>query len=413
PFSHSSVITGTCWTINTYCIYQPKSISVKKGDSVTIPCTYSYPEHLRVRTPATISWGETDGTSCYNIKKNIADSSGHIADEYIGRVSTAFHPDNRTASLTLRGLSASHGMLFCCGAAIPIGKQNFSWYNPYGTALVFSDKRSVSQVEELIAVPGEEITIPCHYPLGTPGKVREVSWYSGKSKVCAYNKNKIHKWNTTHTEDRFSLVNFPEDVSLRIHSVQNKESLWFCCNVTTSYETIQSTYSTELTLPGPPSSSSLFNVTQPSNIAGQTGESVTLSCSYSGYVESDVLRVNIYWRVGNITGPYVYHPYKEMVHPGYRGRTEIKGRADLHIRGLQKSDESSYYCFVMIRLCIGHDEYEKRVQYGEGTRLVVVASEKAGGVPADPAIIIFSFMGFKFFLLLLLFVVTLFCYKHK
>lgn len=98
---------------------------------------------------------------------------------------------------------------------------------------------------------------------------------------------------------------------------------------------------------------------------------MTLNCSYSSYMESDVLGVDIYWRVGNKSGPYVYHPYTEMVHSSYKGRTGRKGAADLHIQGLQMSDDSMYYCFVMIRLCIGTGEYTKLIQYGDGTRLVV------------------------------------------
>ncbi|KAG9463615.1 hypothetical protein GDO78_021412 [Eleutherodactylus coqui] len=121
-------------------------------------------------------------------------------------------------------------------------------------------------------------------------------------------------------------------------------------------------------------------VTQPYNITGQRGGSVILNCSYSGYKERDVLGANIYWRLGNITGPYVYHPYKEMVHPDYAGRTEVTGSADLHIRGLQMSDDSTYYCFVMLRLCRGSNKKEKQIQFGEGTQLIVTGCERAQSV---------------------------------
>ncbi|XP_075131830.1 uncharacterized protein LOC142204417 [Leptodactylus fuscus] len=129
---------------------------------------------------------------------------------------------------------------------------------------------------------------------------------------------------------------------------------------------MESKYSTEVTIAGS-ASSSPFSVTQPGTITGHRDELVTLNCSYSRDKKNDVLGVNIYWRVGNITGPYAYHPYKEMVHPSYRGRTGIEGSADLHIRGIQRSDDSTYYCFVMLRLC----NTGKLVQYGEGTRLIV------------------------------------------
>ncbi|XP_075711639.1 uncharacterized protein LOC142748427 [Rhinoderma darwinii] len=214
--------------------------------------------------------------------------------------------------------------------------------------------------------------VPCHYSVKTPGEVQQVSWYTGDSRTCSYNLGNIYTSDPTATDNphRFSLVNFPGDVSLRIHSVESSEYQRFCCRVTTSNRTIQSRFGTELIIAGSPSTSP-FTVTQPYTITGHRGESVTLKCSYSSYMKSDVLGVNIYWRLGNISGPYVYHPYTEMVYPGYSGRTEIKGPADLHIQRLEMSDDSMYYCFVMIKLCTGYDKYENIIQYGEGTRLIV------------------------------------------
>ncbi|XP_066450111.1 uncharacterized protein [Eleutherodactylus coqui] len=363
---------GTCWA-SDYCIHQPKTLYVKEGESVTIPCSYTYPEYWKGRSRVTVTWGERDGIFCNNIKKNITDHSGNITDEYKDRISAVHHPDNRTASITIRGLKAADGTTFCCRVIrFTAGSAPFTWYDVYGTSLVFPDGRSVTQVEELIAVPGEEMIIPCHYTLEILGEALQVTWYRVNSDLCILN-DKRYTWTSAHTYNGFSLVNFPEDVSLRIHSVQKvNESLRYCCWVDISNRQImQSRYGTELTVPGPPSSSSPFSVTQPYTITGRRGESVILTCSYSGYKESDVLGVNIYWRLGNTTGPYVYHPYREMVHPSYRGRTEVTGAADLHIRGLQKSNDSTYYCFVMLRLCAGRFRYEKRIQYGKGTRLIV------------------------------------------
>ncbi|KAG9466005.1 hypothetical protein GDO78_017374, partial [Eleutherodactylus coqui] len=349
----------TCWA-SDYCIYQPKTLSVKEGESVTIPCSYTYAESRRGKTQITVTWWERDGIFCNNIKENITDRSGNITDEYKDRISAVHHRDNRTASITIRGLKAADGVTFCCRVTIfTAGSAPFPWYSLYGTSLVFPDGRSVTQMEELIAVPGEEMIIPCHYPLEILGEALQVTWYRGNSDLCILD-DRGYTWTSAHTYNRFSPVNFPEDVSLHIHSVQkDNDQLRYCCRVTISNgQTMQSRYSTELTVPG------------------RTGESVILTCSYSGYNESDVLAVNIYWRLGNITGPYVYHPYKEMVHPSYRGRTEITGSADLHIRGLQRSDNSTYYCFVMLRLCAGSYRYEKLIQYGEGTRLIVTGKEQ-------------------------------------
>ncbi|XP_056426081.1 uncharacterized protein LOC130367592 isoform X2 [Hyla sarda] len=251
---------GTCWTSDYFCLHQPRTVHVKEGDSVTIPCTYTYPEYNRGNSRIIIHWGESDGPYCSKIRKYITDNSGNVVDEYKERISRVTHPDHQTESLIIRGLKYTDGDTFCCRATIHTTRDDSYQWSDYGTFLTFE---------------------------------------------------------------------------------------------------------------GPPSFSSPFSVTQPYNITGHRGESVTLSCSYTSYMESDVLKVTIYWRLGNLSGPYVYHPYKEMVNSGYRGRTGTQGAADLHIQGVKMSDDSMYYCFVMVRLCTGNGKYQKLIQYGEGTRLIV------------------------------------------
>ncbi|XP_056426080.1 uncharacterized protein LOC130367592 isoform X1 [Hyla sarda] len=364
---------GTCWTSDYFCLHQPRTVHVKEGDSVTIPCTYTYPEYNRGNSRIIIHWGESDGPYCSKIRKYITDNSGNVVDEYKERISRVTHPDHQTESLIIRGLKYTDGDTFCCRATIHTTRDDSYQWSDYGTFLTFEDGRLVSQVEELMAVPGEEMVIPCHYSQETLGEAKKVTWYSGNDKQCDPNNNRFYSWDPTHPGDvyPYSLVNPPEDVSLRIHRVQGDEYRHYCCHVTTSNGTTQSRSSTELTITGPPSFSSPFSVTQPYNITGHRGESVTLSCSYTSYMESDVLKVTIYWRLGNLSGPYVYHPYKEMVNSGYRGRTGTQGAADLHIQGVKMSDDSMYYCFVMVRLCTGNGKYQKLIQYGEGTRLIV------------------------------------------
>ncbi|XP_072006019.1 uncharacterized protein [Engystomops pustulosus] len=374
---------GICWTEEKYCSYQPKTLRVQEGESVTIPCTFTYPGYWSI----IVSWGEADGINCNNIKRFITDYSGKVVDdEYKDRISVMTNPENRTESITIQGLKATDGVTFCCRVSLyPPGSTLFYWNVAHGTSLSFTDGKSLSQVEDLIAVPGEDMVVPCHHPLKPQEKVLEVSWYSGDD-VCRYTEDyRIYTWPQTHREDgsHYSLMNFPEDVSLRIHGVRSNEHRRFCCRVTYSNgQGTQSRFGTELTIAGSPSSAP-FTVTQSYNITGHKGESVTLSCSYSPYMESDVLGVDIYWRAGNISGPYVYHPYKEMVHPNYRGRTGIIRAADLHIQGLEMSDASMYYCFVMIRLCRETGKHLKIIQYGGGTRLkvtgVICKNKKGSG----------------------------------
>ncbi|KAG8539685.1 hypothetical protein GDO81_020536 [Engystomops pustulosus] len=58
-----------------------------------------------------------------------------------------------------------------------------------------------------------------------------------------------------------------------------------------------------------------------------------------------------------------------MVHSSYRGRTELRGPADLHIKGVDIVDHATYYCFVLLKFCKGNNIMDSIIQYGNGTKL--------------------------------------------
>ncbi|XP_077326764.1 uncharacterized protein LOC143961373 [Lithobates pipiens] len=99
------------------------------------------------------------------------------------------------------------------------------------------------------------------------------------------------------------------------------------------------------------------------------GESVTISCSYTVPPDRNLLWSGVFWRVGNPTGPYAYHPSDLMVHPSYSRRTQLSGLADLQINGTQDTDITTYYCFVMLKCCIGTSKTNSVLKYGSGTQL--------------------------------------------
>ncbi|XP_056425696.1 uncharacterized protein LOC130367313 [Hyla sarda] len=274
---------GTCWTSDHYCVYQPRTIHVKEGDSVNIPCTYIYPEEIKGKSQIIIQWVKGYGPFCGRTKEYITDNSGNIVDEYKERICRVTHPDNRTESLIIRRLKYTDGNMFCCKANIyRDGDEPLTLSDRYGTSLIFEGVRLVSQVEELMVVPGEEMVIPCNYSQETLGEAKQVTWYRGCDKLCDYNKKEIYSWNTTHPGDvyPYSLVNPPEDVSLRIHSVQGDKYPQYCCHVTTSNETIRSRSSTELiitdldfTLSPTPTCYTTSTITSAVRIAGYSSPS--------------------------------------------------------------------------------------------------------------------------------------------
>ncbi|XP_072000761.1 uncharacterized protein [Engystomops pustulosus] len=400
---------GCSWASNYFCVHQPRTVFVKEGESATIPCTYTFSETLK-NSPIRVNWWETDGPYCHRTNQTIIDVSGNVIDKYRGRLSRVKDlRKNQTESIRIQGLQLSDGRMFCCSVTLSTnGKDTYIWQDVFGTVLNFADKKFVFQFDDLIAVMGENITIPCYYPLEMTGAANQVIWETQCNSCMNISKVTTSPWKKITTENniQFSLVDFPTDVSLRIHNVSSKGSSYYRCVVSTNNGWVAGRQGTELTI-ADSSSSSSFTVTQSYNITGHRGESVTLSCSYSPYMESDVLGVDIYWRAGNINGPYVYHPYKEMVHPNYRGRTGIIRGTDLHIQGLEMSDASMYYCFVMIRKCTANDVYANIVKYGEGTRLRVADHIGNELQPHPQVVIMATYITMKFLIFLTIWILIL------
>ncbi|XP_075061114.1 uncharacterized protein LOC142149708 isoform X2 [Mixophyes fleayi] len=381
-------------TSGYFCVHQLKALTVMENGSITIPCTFTYGYDPREDTQYTVRWEKTKGPTCSNTKEEIIDYAENIIDKYMERLSKVQNPsEKQKESITIKGLKRSDGPIICCEVSSIIkGKIDYIWWDKYGTTLHFTGDKSLSQLDELIAVPGEQITIPCYYPQETSQAIQAVSWYIGDRDICLFRRDKIYTSDEPHGNNGYSVVNFPTDVSLRIHKDVRSVYTHYCCQVTTINETLTSRQATELVI-ADSTSSSQFTVNQPNNITADTEGSVTLNCSYSPYrhySDRDVLWVNIYWRINSTHGPYAYHPYQEMVHPSYRGRTNITGSADLHIQGVQIADNASYHCFVMIKMCVGDNQYQQIIAYGEGTRLIVKESSKESLENGNNLLIIMS-----------------------
>ncbi|PIO25084.1 hypothetical protein AB205_0027780, partial [Aquarana catesbeiana] len=314
------------------CVHQVKTRTVQSGGSVTIPCSYVNPR--KPDEDVRVIWGETDGEYCSSGKDIIVSSSGKVTEKYKGRLYREKDPyRNRTEYITITGLESTKRQRFCC--------QLYNMSHNY----VFKD----SIQGTLLQFTGEEVIIPCFYSKDA-STLTKVTWYYAKEhNMCT--DTRIQEWSKAHQYGRYSVVNFTQDVSLRILNIklydqQNYQSSW----------------------------------DQPTNeISVQEGHSVLLSCSYtlpSGrYTERDVLRVNVYWRVGNVTGPYAYHPYEEMVHSTYKHRTSITGMTNLMIKDVMKADNTSFHCFLVVKLCEGNNQDEDKIQYGGGTRLIIKDTE--------------------------------------
>ncbi|XP_072255453.1 uncharacterized protein [Pyxicephalus adspersus] len=347
------------------CVYQVRTRMVKSGDSVTIPCSYIGSEELGENVQ--IIWMDNNREYCSPDSKKIFTPSGNAVEKYKGRLYREKDPyRKRTEYITITGLKPTDGPRFCCQLyerkdGILINQ------NIYGTLLQFPDTEYISQLDELIAAWDEEITIPCYYSKGT-SDITYIEWNLADPKSNLCTDTVILKSNHALQYTRYSVVNSTHEISLRIHNVRFFDHGSYCCVVSTAQRTLGSNQFTRLFV----ADYSYWH--QPKQeITIQEGLSENLSCSYtlsSQYTERDIVWVNVYWRVGNVTGPYAYHPYQQMIHSTYRQRTQITGMTNLMINGVKKTDNTSFHCFVVVKLCAG-DTYSDEIYYGGETRLIV------------------------------------------
>ncbi|KAE8620404.1 hypothetical protein XENTR_v10010228 [Xenopus tropicalis] len=211
------------------------------------------------------------------------------------------------------------------------------------------------------------------------GGIREVTWRWGDKHTCIDNPN-IKTWtaeNKSEKDKNFSLVDFPRDVSLQIEGVTFSHGKHYCCLVRVGNKTAQSVHGTELGVAASEPSVGFF-VSQSLEVTAQSGGSASINCTFSYPPHRAPLWVGVYWRVGNLTGPFAYHPSQEMVHPMYKGRTELRGEADLYIRNVQEADNNtSYYCFVILRFCEDSNSFTTETLYGTGTSLHVTGRRRS------------------------------------
>ncbi|CAH2272600.1 sialic acid-binding Ig-like lectin 14 [Pelobates cultripes] len=231
----------------------------------------------------------------------------------------------------------------------------------------------LEQLDAIPALSGETITIPCHinYPSEKRNSLSQVTWKMGSSDLCSENDGLFtwRSWNEHDQPERFSLVNFPDDVSLIIKDVRSTDQGQYCCEVSARSTILRSTHGTELAV-GDFNPHQLYKVLQPQESFVKLGDSGIINCSFSSSVER-LSRTGIYWTVGSPAGKYSYHPSQRMIHSRYRDRTSLIGQADLHIKDIQSTDSGTYYCIVILRFCTGTNKVKSIVIYGAGTRLNV------------------------------------------
>ncbi|XP_056425053.1 uncharacterized protein LOC130366750 [Hyla sarda] len=366
----------------TFCTAQRGSIIVEEKGSVTIPCNFTYPEEYR-SGDVRVFWRRGlercgNGEFIYNQTK------GTIHTNYTGRISSEEkNKEKGTTAITIRNLRRTDGPMFCCRIEIYKGSKYIDgWHNRPGTQILFKDEFSVQQTDVVPAIIGEDITIPCLVHYKDPNIIEEVTWSAGSSDLCVENNELIEMRYKSPITGRLSVVNFPQDLSLRINKVTSDDIKQYCCKVRTKLRGnngVSPIHSTQVILAAE-SKDSKPKVEQPKTTSPDQDGSATLSCSYQS--DTDPLWTAVFWRAGGPGGIYAYHPLPVMVDPRYRGRTELRGSTDLHIKGVNDADNTTYYCFVMLRFCVGNN-IRPIIRYGSGTRLHVNSAVNNNNVSPD------------------------------
>ncbi|XP_075061882.1 sialic acid-binding Ig-like lectin 12 [Mixophyes fleayi] len=352
-----------------YCIEQQGSIMVEEGGNVTLPCTFSYPKYWDSSTVVKVYWRQGNSSPCGNYPFIYHYTENQTHNDYSGRIFMVGNPkEQRTATIRIQNLRRSDGPLFCCRVVIENNGRKEQWQNRHGTFIHFKNQFSVEQLDVVPVTKGEDVTIPCyvHYNPTSSDTTMKVTWKVGTSDLCSENKDIIGTWTEENKFDKFgqwSVVNFPEDLSLQVRNVTSSDSNQYCCEVRTRRGSVTgSAYGTEIVVAASKNDPE-FIIPQ-SEVSVELEDSVTISCSYSIPTDKDPMWTGIYWRVGSPSDVFAYHPSKELVHPSFKRRTELRGLADLHIKGVRETDYATYYCFVVLKFCVGSNIVSSEIQYG-------------------------------------------------
>ncbi|XP_072255448.1 sialic acid-binding Ig-like lectin 12 [Pyxicephalus adspersus] len=400
-----------------YCTEQRDSIRVDKGGSVTIPCHFSYPNNTQ-STDVRVYWRHAKGGQCGSNEIIYRDTERWTHKSYEGRISMVGDPQReRTATIRIQELKENDGPMFCCRISIQFNrKSKEEWQTVGGTYIYFKDHIFVEQPDVVPAMLGEDISIPCVIHNWSPDNIEEIVWRFGKSDLCFENREFL-RWNKQNAPEnvgRWMVQKSERSFLLHIMNVTSSDIGQYCCEVNTKNKTEKrsSAYGSQVVIADHHQNVTNFTVTQCNIISANEEDSVTISCSYNDPPGPVPMWREVFWRVGSPSGPFSYHPSELMVHPSYRGRTQLSGSADLQINRVRMSDNTTYYCFVMLKFCTGVQKTISVIKYGIGIQLKL--NSKITRIPIGLQIIIFGgYIGIKAFLILISIILSAIYLKKK
>ncbi|XP_063302467.1 uncharacterized protein LOC134601892 [Pelobates fuscus] len=351
-----SALLVSCNEKKDFCADQPYGIELFAGQSVTLPCTFVFPN----------TWNPISVTSFALRFGNQICSN----EEFSNIAAKDFNHNKNRAIFSFNVTKAG---CFCCRVRLEVksSKQQEQFQNLHGTTLTVKDKNSMTihQPQYIPALSGDTVIIPCNYSTidGSSISLSNVQW-----STCSDKGSGPSLFNSSDKRHNSQFSLFEELAHLQIKQVNISDSGFYCCRVEwnktgTVYST-QRVNGTQLIIK---EKTNTLNINQSTEEVFQSP--TTINCSFTEPQDKDPVWVGIYWVVGESRDVFAYHPDPAMIHKNYTGKTRLVGKANLLLEDFQGPDNTTFYCRVAIRSCVTTREqlntFDMKVEEGAGTVL--------------------------------------------
>nr|XP_033781470.1 protein turtle homolog B-like isoform X2 [Geotrypetes seraphini] len=383
-----------------YEVFQPELVSAVVGESIILPCSFSYPQEIEPIWKVRVYWRINNFHGSYIFK----DTNDFVHPDYAERLSLHGLPTReKTASLRIEDLRESDSNRYFCRVVLTMNDEVTEEIQCiHGTELRVSDSArkpgyQVFQPELLSAVAGESVILPCYFTY--PQEIRSIRNLNVSWRINHFNGDFIYNYSEKFTHQnykgRISLAGYPwgdKTASIRIRDLRKNDGNRYYCRLQLmkndgAIEEVQSVNGTELRVtdsaqkPG-------YQVFQPELVSAAVGESVILPCSFTYPQEIEpVWDVRVSWRINAFLGDYIYKFIPSFTHQNYRRRISLSGfpwgnkTASIRINDLRKSDSNRYYCRIKL---MKNDGATEEVQSVNGTELRVTDKQINNPVTFSP-----------------------------
>ncbi|XP_072255458.1 uncharacterized protein [Pyxicephalus adspersus] len=396
-------------TILNYCLDQPREIESFVGDTVTLPCKFTYPEKKETVSDVAIIWKAHDVPYCGKTEDEIYSSKTNVSfSKYPGRLLLQGDPIDKNVSLILNNAIPNDRNRYCCRVIISYkDKKKVEFQSPDGTNLIVRGEQELKldQPYFIPALYGDTVTLLCRISsmknIIPPFNSCRLWRSTGKNPAC---DKLVHSGDCS---DRFR----ENILYYKIYQTLSSHQGWYCWEIrdTNTQKTYKKAFGTQLVIVGRTND---IKVIQPQEIVSTFQRNLVISCSFTKPFINSVSE-EVYWMIGDPREDYVYHPNLDFINSDYKGRTRLVDGSNLLLQDVHGLNNTIFYCRVMIQHC-GSFANKTEVIMGEGPgtllRIYNVTGPPESGTTLSlcpQSLILLVCVALKFILLLSLFILAL------